>query len=63
MEEDIKKLRLKIDTTDEQILNALCSRVKVCEAIGAAKKAQGLPVHDAKREKEVYAQIRERPPN
>ncbi len=60
MEEDIKKLRLKIDTTDEQILNALCDRVKVCEAIGAAKKAQGLPVHDDKREKEVYAQIREK---
>ena len=60
MEEDIRKLRLKIDTTDEQILNALCDRVKVCEAIGAAKKAQGLSVHDAKREKQVYAQIKEK---
>ena len=37
----IQKLRKKVDEIDDQILKALSERVKVCKAIGAAKKEQG----------------------
>ena len=57
---EILKLRQRIDEIDDQILMALCVRVKVCEAIGAAKKKQGKPVRDVKRENEVYKRIREK---
>jgi chorismate mutase len=55
---DLKELRQEIDSLDEQILRFLADRVKVCQAIGSAKKAKGLPVKDAARESEVYARIR-----
>ncbi|HTY75522.1 MAG TPA: chorismate mutase [Candidatus Nanoarchaeia archaeon] len=55
---DLKQLRKKIDSVDEKILLFLAERVKVCEDIGLAKKSQGLPVHDPKREEEVFNLIR-----
>ena len=39
---------------------ALCERVKICKAIGDAKKKQGIPVHDISRENEVYKRIKEK---
>jgi chorismate mutase len=57
---EIPKLRQRIDEIDDQILAALCERVKVCKAIGDAKKKQGKPVRDASRENEVYNRIREK---
>jgi chorismate mutase len=56
---DLRELRQEIDEIDEQILRFLADRVKVCEAIGSAKKTQGLPVRDVDREKQVYKRIRE----
>ena len=55
---EILKLRQRIDEIDDQILMALCVRVKVCEEIGLAKKKQGKPVRDIARENEVYKRIR-----
>jgi chorismate mutase / prephenate dehydratase len=55
---EIPKLRQKVDAIDDQILKALCERVKVCKAIGDAKKKQGKPVRDMSRENEVYKRIR-----
>ncbi|MCW4009899.1 MAG: chorismate mutase [Candidatus Bathyarchaeota archaeon] len=55
---DLKKMRGEIDEVDEQILRLLADRVKVCEEIGSAKKAQGLPVKNNAREEEVYRHIR-----
>jgi len=55
---DLKQLRKRIDEIDDQILNALSERVKICKAIGSAKKAQGIPVRDSDREKEVYKRTR-----
>ena len=55
----LKEFRREIDEVDEQIIRFLADRVKVCEAIGAAKKAKGLPVRDSAREKEVYQRVRE----
>ncbi len=56
---NIKGLRREIDDLDEQIVRFLADRVKVCEAIGAAKKSQGLPIKDGAREEEVYRKVRE----
>jgi len=56
----IPKLRKKVDEIDDQILKTLCKRVKVCKAIGDAKKKQGMPIHDISRENEVYTRIKEK---
>ena len=57
---EIPKLRKKVDEIDDQILTALCERVKVCRTIGETKKKQGKPVKDASRETEVFKRIQEK---
>ena len=57
---DLKLLRREIDAIDEQILGFLAKRAKICEEVGTSKKMDGLPVHDAKREEEVFKRVRER---
>ena len=56
---DLKELRGEIDEIDEQIIRFLANRAKVCRAIGTEKKKKGVPIHDATREKEVYAKVRQ----
>jgi chorismate mutase len=58
--DEIPKLRKRVDEIDDQILKALCERVKVCKAIGDAKKNQGVPIRDISRENEVYRRINEK---
>jgi chorismate mutase len=58
--DEIHQLRKQIDAIDDQILAALSERVKVCRAIGSAKKNQGKPVRDVDRENEVYLRIKEK---
>jgi chorismate mutase len=58
--DEIPNLRKKVDEIDDQILLALCERVKVCKALGAAKKKQGIPIRDSSRENEVYKRIKEK---
>ena len=58
--DEIPKLRNMVDDIDDQILKALCERVKVCKAIGDAKKKQGMPIRDTSRENEVYRRIKEK---
>ena len=57
---EIPKQRKKIDEIDDQILLALCERVKVCKAIGDAKKKQSMPIRDLSRESEVFKRIKEK---
>ena len=57
--DEIQKLRKKVDELDDQILKALCDRVKVCKAIGDAKRKQGMQIRDSSRENEVYSRIKE----
>lgn len=57
---EISHLRRQVDVTDDQILSALCERVKICRAIGAAKKKHGKPIRDKSRENDVYKRIREK---
>jgi chorismate mutase len=58
--DEIQELRKKVDTIDEQILEALYKRIKVCKAIGVAKKKLGKPIRDTSRENEVYKMIKEK---
>jgi chorismate mutase len=58
--ENIQTLRKQVDEIDDQIIKALSERVKVCRAIGEAKKKQGLPVRDQNRENEVYVRVKEK---
>jgi chorismate mutase len=57
---EISKQRKKIDEIDYQILLALCERVKICKAIGDAKKKQGMSIRDLSRESEVFKRIKEK---
>ena len=57
---EIAQKRKRIDEVDDQILLALCERVKLCKEIGSAKKQQGLAVRDSARENEVYRRIKEK---
>ena len=58
--DEIPKLRKEVDSVDDQILLAIFERVKVCKAIGDAKKKQGMPIRDLSRENEVYKRIKEK---
>jgi chorismate mutase len=58
--EDIKQLRKRIDEVDEQILQSLSKRTKICKSIGLVKKKHGIPIQDLPRESDVYAHIKEK---
>jgi chorismate mutase len=58
--DDIQQLRKRVDEVDEQILNALSERAKICRAIGLAKKKQGMQIRDASRENELYKSVKKR---
>lgn len=58
--EDIQKLRKRVDQVDEKILQALSERVKICRAIGLAKKKQGISIKDPDREREIYQRAKEK---
>jgi chorismate mutase len=60
MLDDIASLRAKIDEIDDQILFALSERVRVCKAIGVAKKKQKIPIRDESRENELYLRLKEK---
>ena len=58
--QDIQQLRKRIDEVDDQILQALSERVKICKAIGDAKKKQGMAIRDSSRENEIFKRIKEK---
>ena len=52
---DLKDYRDKIDGIDDQLLALFKERMAVVSEIAGYKKAQGLPVRDPAREKELLA--------
>ena len=56
----LEQYRKKVDKVDEQILNALNERAKICRDIGLEKKKKGMPVRDASRETEVYNRVKKK---
>ena len=58
--DEIQQLRKRVDEVDEQILNALNERAKICKAIGLAKKKKGMQIRDTFRENEIYKRVKEK---
>jgi chorismate mutase len=55
---DIGEWRQKIDALDEQIVRLINERAKAAREIGDLKQAQGLPVYEPQREKDVFAHVK-----
>ncbi len=53
--QDLSASRQRIDELDREIVRLFTERMAVCREVGEYKKAHGLPVLDAAREKEVLA--------
>ena len=53
--EELNALREQIDGLDRQLAALFEERMEVCRRVGAYKAAHGLPVLDARREREVLA--------
>lgn len=60
MTSDLKQLRERIRTLDDQLLGLVKERLEVARAIGAVKMASGLPIKDYKVEKDVLARAAQR---
>ena len=58
--DEIQQLRKKVDKVDDQILNALNERAKICMAIGLAKKKKAMKIRDTSRENEIYKRVKEK---
>jgi chorismate mutase/prephenate dehydratase len=54
-----ERIRERIDTIDQEILNALSERVSLAKQIGEYKKKAGLPIVDVAREERVLEGIAE----
>ncbi len=57
---EITDIRLKIDEIDEQMLALFLERMALSEAAAASKKAQGLPLVNKERERQVLARVAEK---
>lgn len=60
---DIDSLRGEIDRLDEQILELVSRRISLVRAIGEYKRARGLPVYDAERERAVIQRLTQAAPS
>jgi len=54
---ELGKLRVKIDSIDDKILELLNERAKIAEQVGEIKKACNLPVFNPKREEEIFNRL------
>jgi len=58
MSSDLRKMRDRIDRTDNEIVRLIVERMGIVEEVSKIKKERGLPVFDRKREVELYRRIR-----
>ena len=58
MDDELIRLRAKIDEIDARLLAAFLERMRTAEAIGAWKAAHGLPVRDEEREAALISRVR-----
>jgi len=56
---ELKRLRQKIDRTDDKIIKLLNERAKLSRLIGQLKNKKGLSVYAPNREKEIYLKLKE----
>lgn len=56
--DDIKKLRKKIDTLDNKIINLIKERALTALKVGEIKKLHNIPLYVPEREQEIYERIK-----
>lgn len=54
---DLPQMRKEMDAINHRLVATLHERARLCRAIGAWKRAQGLPAIDAAREDAMLAQL------
>ena len=57
MQDDIDRLRQRINHIDEQLVHLLNDRAEAARQIGKAKAVSGTGVYDAERERDVLERI------
>ncbi len=59
---DLKKLRVKIDDIDQNILDLLNKRANIALDVGKAKQTKNLNIHSPEREKEILNRLKKTNP-
>jgi len=54
---ELSEIREKIDSVDEELLKLFLERMALSEDVAAAKSAQGLPISNRAREREILAKM------
>ena len=57
--DEIEELRKEVDKIDDQIIDALSQRARICRNIGLVKKKKGLPIKDYSRENDIYKRVKQ----
>jgi len=60
MNQEIENLRKKIDKINNELINLLAERQKLCKEIGKIKKQDGLKIIDKEREQEMLSELKEK---
>jgi len=53
----LRELRDQIDAVDRNILELLAQRLRLVVRVGDYKRANGLPIYDAERERDLLARV------
>jgi len=53
----LRELRDQIDAVDRNILELLAQRLRLVVRVGDYKSANGLPIYDAERERDLLARV------
>lgn len=54
----LEKIRPEIDIIDQKLIHLLTQRMELSLKVGQIKREQGLEIFDAKREMEIYNNIK-----
>lgn len=58
VQQELTKLRIKIDSIDRKIVELLNERAQLANKIGEIKRAHDMPVYVPEREEQVFANVR-----
>ena len=59
---ELQDYRRELDGIDDELLQLFCRRMEIAAQIGAYKKANGLPILDPARERQILLKIRDKSP-
>ena len=57
---DLKECREKIDDINKEMLRLFCERMEVCKSVAEYKMANGLPILNKARERDIIYEMTER---